>query len=76
MEGARNLVAFTGADTRWVDGLPTALMKPLSGQRRPGHDDDAMKNFWGRLIHRPAVERSTGCHRYHFLILKLFTMVP
>jgi len=31
MDGARSLVASLGGDTRWVDGLPTILMKPLSG---------------------------------------------
>ncbi len=31
MNGARDLVALSGGDTRWVDGLPTMLMKPLSG---------------------------------------------
>jgi spore maturation protein SpmA len=31
MDGARGLVASLGGDTRWVDGLPTMLMKPLSG---------------------------------------------
>ncbi len=31
MEDARSLVAALGADTAWVDGLPTMLMKPLSG---------------------------------------------
>jgi spore maturation protein SpmA/spore maturation protein SpmB len=31
MNGARGLVAALGGDTRWVDGLPTMLMKPLSG---------------------------------------------
>jgi spore maturation protein SpmA len=31
MNGARDLVALFGGDTRWVDGLPTMLMKPLSG---------------------------------------------
>ncbi|PWB51764.1 MAG: hypothetical protein C3F18_08870 [Nitrosomonadales bacterium] len=31
MEGARWLVQGMGWDTRFVDGLPTALMKPLSG---------------------------------------------
>ena len=45
MEGARNLVAFVGADTRWVDGLPTALMKPLSGSGARGMMIDTMKTF-------------------------------
>lgn len=31
MNGARDLVGLFGGDTRWVDGVPTMLMKPLSG---------------------------------------------
>ena len=31
VEGVRGLVAGLGFDTAWVDGLPTILMKPLSG---------------------------------------------
>jgi spore maturation protein SpmB len=31
MEGIRSFFAFLGADTRFVDGLPTALIRPLSG---------------------------------------------
>jgi spore maturation protein SpmB len=31
MEGAAHLVTAAGFDARWVDGLPTMLMKPLSG---------------------------------------------
>ncbi|MFT5482953.1 MAG: spore maturation protein SpmA [Halieaceae bacterium] len=31
MDAVRVLVGFFGSDTRWVDVLPTALMKPLSG---------------------------------------------
>ncbi len=54
MEGLRNLVAMTGSDTRWVDGMPTALMKPLSGSGARGMMIDTMKNlgadsFAGRL---------------------------
>lgn len=30
MSGVRHLAAFLGADTRWVDGMPTALIKPLT----------------------------------------------
>ncbi len=45
MEGLRNLVAITGIDTRWVDGMPTALMKPLSGSGARGMMIDAMKTF-------------------------------
>jgi spore maturation protein SpmB len=45
IEGLRNLVALTGIDTRWVDGMPTALMKPLSGSGARGMMIDAMKTF-------------------------------
>ena len=31
LDGLRGLLAVTGADLRWVDAMPTALMKPLSG---------------------------------------------
>ena len=45
MEGLRDLVALTGLDTRWVDGMPTALMKPLSGSGARGMMIDAMQTF-------------------------------
>ena len=45
MEGIRGLVALTGTDTRWVDGIPTALMKPLSGSGARGMMIDAMQTF-------------------------------
>jgi Uncharacterized membrane protein, required for spore maturation in B.subtilis. len=31
MDGIRSFFAWLGADTRFVDGLPTALIRPLSG---------------------------------------------
>lgn len=31
LEGIRHLVAWTGLDTRFVDALPTAMVKPFSG---------------------------------------------
>lgn len=54
MEGLRNLVALTGMDSRWVDGMPTAIMKPLSGSGARGMMIDVMKtsgadSFAGRL---------------------------
>lgn len=45
MEGMRSAVAFTGVDTRWIDGMPTAIMKPLSGSGARGMMIDAMKTF-------------------------------
>ena len=37
--------AMIGADTRFVDGLPTALIKPFSGGGARGMMVDTMKNF-------------------------------
>ena len=54
MDGMRFVVATIGVDTRWVDGMPTALMKPLSGSGARGMMIDAMAtygadSFAGRL---------------------------
>ena len=54
MKGIRWFVETCGLDTRFVDGLPTALMKPLSGSGARGLMIEAMKtygadSFVGRL---------------------------
>ncbi|MGA7178541.1 MAG: nucleoside recognition domain-containing protein [Thiobacillaceae bacterium] len=54
MGGIRNLVAHAGFDTRFVDALPTALMKPFSGSGARAMTIDTMKtlgadSFAGRL---------------------------
>jgi spore maturation protein SpmA/spore maturation protein SpmB len=43
--GIKNLFAALGTDTRFVDGLPTALIKPLSGSGARGMMIDTMKNY-------------------------------
>ncbi len=43
--GMKNLFAAIGTDTRFVDGLPTALIKPLSGSGARGMMIDTMKTF-------------------------------
>jgi spore maturation protein SpmA/spore maturation protein SpmB len=43
--GMKNLFALFGADTRFVDGLPTALIKPLSGSGARGMMIDTMTTF-------------------------------
>lgn len=45
VEGIRYLVALTGANTDFVDALPTAFMKPLSGSGARGMMLDTMKQF-------------------------------
>ncbi|VBB46536.1 Nucleoside recognition domain protein [uncultured Paludibacter sp.] len=54
VNGIRYLVALTGANTDFVDALPTAFMKPLSGSGARGMMIETMKtygadSFVGRL---------------------------
>ncbi len=55
LDGTKWAVAHLGLDTRWVDGLPTALMRPLSGSGARGMMLETMKtmgpdSFAGRLV--------------------------
>jgi spore maturation protein SpmA len=55
LDGVRWAVAGMGMDPRWVDGLPTALMRPLSGSGARGMMLETMKthgadSFAGRLV--------------------------
>ena len=45
LDVVRGLVALLGADTRWVDAMPTALMKPLSGSGARAMMIDTMNTF-------------------------------
>jgi spore maturation protein SpmB len=54
LDGVRWAVTGLGLDTRWVDGLPTALMRPLSGAGARGMMLETMEtlgpdSFAGRL---------------------------
>ena len=54
INGMRHLFLMIGTDTRFVDGLPTALIKPLSGSAARGMMIDTMTtygsdSFAGRL---------------------------
>lgn len=43
--GLKHLFAGLGSDTRWVDGMPTALIKVLSGSGARGMMVDTMQTF-------------------------------
>lgn len=45
ISGAKNLFVSLGADTRFVDGLPTALIKPFSGSGARGMMISTMNEF-------------------------------
>jgi len=54
INGIKQLFAALGADTRFVDGMPTALIKPMSGSGARGMMIDTMRaygpdSFAGRL---------------------------
>lgn len=54
IDGMKSMFMWMGADTRFVDGLPTALIKPLSGSGARGMMIDTMTthgpdSFAGRL---------------------------
>lgn len=54
INGFKQLVALMGMDTRFIDGIPTALIKPFSGGGARGMMVDTMKtygadSFAGRL---------------------------
>lgn len=55
VDGIRKIVALMGFDTRFVDALPTAFMKPLSGSAARGMMVEAIQvfdvdSFVGRLV--------------------------
>lgn len=41
----KNLIAISGMDTRWAEGLPTALLRPFSAGGARGFMIDAMRTF-------------------------------
>lgn len=45
INGMKTLFAALGSDTRFVDGLPTALIKPMTGSGARGMMLDTMKTF-------------------------------
>ncbi|MCD7938340.1 MAG: hypothetical protein LUG98_15895 [Tannerellaceae bacterium] len=67
IDGIRYGVGFLGISTEFVEGLPTILMKPLSGSGARGMMIDAMKeygadSFTGRLV--SVVQGSTDTTLY------------
>ncbi|MEP1470248.1 MAG: nucleoside recognition domain-containing protein [Halieaceae bacterium] len=45
LDGVRGIVSMLGADSRWVDAMPTAVMKPLSGSGARAMMIDTMNTF-------------------------------
>lgn len=45
VDGLKSFVSLFGGDVRWVDAMPTALMKPLSGSGARGMMAESMQTF-------------------------------
>lgn len=45
IDGLKSVAGLWGGDVRWVDAMPTALMKPLSGSGARGMMVDSMQTF-------------------------------
>jgi spore maturation protein SpmA len=72
LEAARNASGVLHLDARWVDGLPTAIMKPLSGSGARGMMIETMKthgadSFAGRLA-----SVLQGCSETTFYVLAVY----
>jgi spore maturation protein SpmB len=45
IDPVKHLIAISGMDTRWAEGLPTALLRPFSAGGARGFMIDAMRTF-------------------------------
>ncbi len=71
MTGIRHLAALFGADTRWVDGMPTALIK--DGSRSKGHAGGHHGPRMGSIVLPHACRRSCRDHRRrHFYVVAVY----
>ena len=50
VDAIRQVVLFFNGDTRFVDALPTAFMKPLSGSGARAMMVETMNTYWRRLF--------------------------
>jgi hypothetical protein len=64
MDGIRSFFAMLGTDTRFVEGLPTALIRPLSGGAARGEHHDGKRS---RFVRQPHFGHISGCSRYYLL---------
>ena len=53
LDGGALASTALGLDTRWVDGLPTGLMRTALRQRRARHDGRDHEDPGRRLLRRP-----------------------
>ncbi|MCT4586555.1 MAG: spore maturation protein [Carboxylicivirga sp.] len=72
LEGIRAVCVFMGVDTRFVDALPTAFMKPLSGGAARGMMVDAINAFGVDSFAAKAASTIQGSTDTTFYVLALY----
>lgn len=72
LSGIRWVVAAVGMDSRFVEGLPTALMKPLSGSGARGLMIETMKTFGADSFAGRLVSVIQGSTETTFYVLALY----
>ncbi|MFC4666351.1 nucleoside recognition domain-containing protein [Falsiporphyromonas endometrii] len=71
-DGLRALVGWIGLDTQFVDGLPTILMKPLSGSGSRGLMVDAMHHFGPDSFVGRLCSTVQGCSDTTFYVVAVY----
>ncbi|MEO6330681.1 MAG: nucleoside recognition domain-containing protein [Ginsengibacter sp.] len=70
--GMKNIFGFLGTDTRFVDGLPTAIIRPLSGSGARGMMIDTMKAFGPDSFAGRLSSILQGCSDTTFYVVALY----
>ena len=72
LDGLRNLLAVTGSDLRWIDGMPTALMNPLSGSGARAMMIETMNEFGVDSFQGRMVATMQGSTETTFYVLAVY----
>jgi spore maturation protein SpmA len=72
LDGVRWVVGLVGLDTRWVEGLPTALMKPLSGSGARGLMLETMETYGADSFAGHLVSVIQGSTETTFYVLAVY----
>lgn len=68
----RTLVSVFGSETRWVEGLPTAFMKPLSGSGARGMMVEAIEHYGVESFQGKLVSIMQGSTDTTFYVIALY----
>ena len=72
IDGIKSLFVATGADTRFVDGLPTAIVRPFSGSGARGMMVDTMKTFGADSFAGRLSSILQGCADTTFYVIAVY----